>query len=196
MYERGVTGPGNQQTKQAANAFTDSTYSVDQGPSLIITPDGTVHTAYVGGYEQVPGTRTGYEYGRAHHRYSNDGGRTWNSDDPPLLYTHNPALATDLQGNLYMFGHREYWKADRCADMLVNVQPTGGNWDTWRTFADGCYDSSISARWAQYYWNNSAVLDVIYWTERGPNGESDLNILTYAELRGGINTVKKLSLTK
>lgn len=179
-----------------SDAFTDATYSVDQGPGLIVTPDGAVHTTYVGGYEQVPGTRTGYEYGRAYHRYSNDGGKTWDSDDPPLLYTHNPALATDAQGNLYMFGHREYWKTDRCASMLVNVKTAGGGWDEWRTLANGCYDSSVSARWAQYHWNNPTVLDVIYWTEKGPNGESDLNILTYAEIRGGVDTVKKLSSTK
>ncbi|HEX9442284.1 MAG TPA: sialidase family protein, partial [Roseiflexaceae bacterium] len=114
-----------------ANVFRDQGYSIDQGPNLLVTPDGKLHVVYIGTWESVPGSPTGTEYGRLHHKYSGDGGATWTANDPPTRYTHSPALATDPQGNLYVFGHREYWKANRCANMLVNVQPAGGAWGAW-----------------------------------------------------------------
>lgn len=174
------------------NAFREDQYSIDQGPSLLVAIDGRVHVAYIGPYEPVANAPTGYAYGRAHHKYSGNGGADWTSDDPPERYTHDPALATDGQGNLYMFGHRESWKANGCADMLVVTQPAAGSWDTWRVFAKGCYDSSVSTKWSQYHWNMPAVLDVIYWTEKGPQGQADYNELRYAEIRGGSAAINTL----
>lgn len=167
------------------NVFVNQGYSIDQGPSLLVTPDGAVHVAYIGPYEAVAGSPSGYEYGRLRHRFSSDGGASWVADDPPARWTHNPGLATDPAGNLYLFGHREHWQAEYCADMLVIAQPAGQTWGRWRTLADGCYDASVSVKWAQWWWNNPSVLDLIFWTERGPNGESDMNRLQYAEIRGG-----------
>ena len=134
-----------------ANVFRDQGYSIDQGPNLLVTPDGKLHIVYIGTWELVPGSPTGTEYGRLHHKYSGDGGATWTANDPPTRYTHSPALATDPQGNLYVFGHREYWKANRCANMLVNIQPAGGAWGAWKILASGCYDSSVSAKWCSTF---------------------------------------------
>jgi hypothetical protein len=168
-----------------SGVYRDGEYSIDQGPSLLVTGDGRGHIAYIGSWEPVAGSPSGFEYGRLHQRYSPDGGVTWVSDDPPLRYTHNPTLTADAQGNLFVFGHREYWKASNCAAMLVNVQPAGSGWSSWRTLADGCFDSSVSARWAQYHRYAPDVIDLVYWTEKGPQGQSNVNQLQYAELRGG-----------
>lgn len=174
------------------NVFRNNGYSVDQGPSLIVTPNGDVHVAYIGPYERIPAAPTGYDYGRLRHKYSVDGGVTWINDDPPLRYTHNPALATDAAGTLYLFGQREYWQAQNCADLLVVGRAPDGPWDTWRTLATGCYDSSVSVKWSQYNWNQPNVLDLIYWTEQGPEGESNLNQLQYTEVRGGLDALATL----
>jgi hypothetical protein len=175
------------------NVFRNNEYSIDQGPSLLVAVDGKVHVVYIGPYEPVPGSPTGFDYGRLHHKVSGDGGVIWTPDDPPPLYTHSPTLATDPQGNLYVFGHREYWKANHCADMLVNARPAGGTWGQWKVLAKGCYDSSVSAKWSQYQWYAPSTLDLIYWTEKGPQGQADINQLYYAELRGGVVTIDKLS---
>lgn len=174
------------------NAFANQGYSIDQGPSLIVAPNGTVHVVYVAPYERVLSQPSRYDYGRTLHRQSSDGGRSWTADDPPLRYTHNPSLWIDPQGNLVIFGHREYWLDERCASMLVTVRPAGGSWSAWRVFADGCYDASVSTRWAQFHRVAPDVLDALYWTEKGPNNESDMNQLYYAEVRGGIDALLAL----
>ncbi len=74
---------------------------------MLVTADGKVHIAYIGIWETVAGAPQNSAYGRLHHKYSGDGATTWTADDPPLRYTHDPTLATDPQGNLYVFGHRE-----------------------------------------------------------------------------------------
>jgi hypothetical protein len=174
------------------NVFRNNEYSIDQGPSITLTPDGNVHVIYIGPYEPVAGAPTGYEYGHLHHKVSADGGANWTADDPPPLFTHSPSITTDPQGNLYVFGHREYWKADHCANMLVNVKLAGGDWGPWRTLATGCYDSSPSVKWAQHHWNQPSTLELVYWTEHGPQVGDDVNQLYYAEIRGGPATIADL----
>lgn len=174
------------------NVFRNNQYSIDQGPSLLVSPDGAIHIAYIGPYEPVAGAPQNYAYGRAHHKVSVDRGASWEADDPPQIFTHNPSLATDPEGNLYMFGHQEAWLADGCANMLANVRPSGGAWAQWRTLATGCLDSSVSVKWSQYNWNTPNVLDLVYWTEKGPSGEPDYNQLWYTELRGGPGTIADL----
>ncbi len=176
-----------------AHVFRNDGYSIDQGPSLLVAPDGAMHVAYIGPYEPAPGSPTGYDYGRAHHRISRDGGRSWVADDPPQLFTHNPSLAVSPEGDIFMFGHREAWlDPGRCAWMLANVRPAGGGWDKWRVLGQGCFDSSVSVRWAQYHRANPQVIDLLFWTEKGPRGEPDVNQLFYTELRGGVAAIKAL----
>jgi hypothetical protein len=175
------------------NVFRDNQYSIDQGPSLLVTADGKIHVAYIGPYEPVAGSPSGFDYGRLHHKYSGDGGSNWVGDDPPARYTHAPALAADPQGNLYVFGHREYWKAEHCADILVTAQPAGSAWGTWKVFDSGCYDSSVSVKWSQYNWHHSVALDIIYWTEKGPQSQNDYNELHYGEVRGGLAAIDSLN---
>jgi hypothetical protein len=172
------------------NVFRTESYSIDQGPSLLVAPDGKVHIAYIDPWEPVAGA--GYQYGRLNHKFSTDRGANWTADNPPELFTHNPALAVDPAGNLYLFGHREAWQQAGCASMLVITKPSGGGWNTWRTLANGCYDSSVSVKWSQYVWNNPSVLDLVYWTEKGPQGQSDYNQLHYAEIRGGPAAINSL----
>lgn len=173
-------------------AWGDAGYSLDQGPALLVSPNGQVHIAYINGWEPVSSAPSGYEYGRVKHFYSSNAGASWISDDPPTRFSHSPSLATDPQSNLYIFGHREQWKAEHCADMYIVAQPSGSGWGTWRELARGCLDSSVTAKWSQYNWNNPEILDFLYWTEHGPNGESDYNKLYYGEIRGGLNAINSL----
>lgn len=153
-----------------ADQFADQLYSIDQGPSLLVTRDGALHIAYIGAYEPVAGAPGGYAYGRIRHRVSADGA-TWAADDPPTVhYTHNPALATDADGTLYLFGHAEAWVRDRCAWMYVFKRPAGAPWPSdWSPLVEGCVDSSVSARWSAYFWHQPEILDIVYWTEQEPN---------------------------
>jgi hypothetical protein len=176
------------------NVFRNNEYSIDQGPSLVLTADGKIHVGYIGPYEPVPGSPSGFDYGHLRHKVSADGGAHWTADDPPALFTHSPTLATDPQGNLYVFGHREYWKADHCASMLVNVKAAGAAWGQWRILASGCYDSSPSVKWSQQHWNAPSTLELVYWTEHGSQIGDDVNQLYYAEIRGGPDTIANLPI--
>jgi hypothetical protein len=151
----------------AAGQFANDFYSLDQGPSLLITRDGRLHIAYIGAYEQV-GSQ--FQYGRIHYRHSADGIQ-WTADDPPTAhYTHNPSLATDAAGTIYLFGHEEAWLRDSCASMYMYKKPAGGNWTPdWSLLADGCLDSSVSVKWSWSFWNNPAVVDLVLWTQQEPN---------------------------
>jgi len=80
--------------------------------------------------------------------------------------------------------------------MLVNVEPAGGSWSSARTFASGCFDSSVSVRWSQYFWNNPTVLDMIFWTEKGPTGASNVNQLYYAEIRDAVQALTQLPVAQ
>jgi hypothetical protein len=153
-----------------SNQFADNYYSLDQGPSLLVTRDGRLHIAYIGAYEPVAGAPGGYAYGRIHHKYSSDG-VTWIANDPPTVhYTHDPSLATDSAGNLYLFGHREDWLNADCAPMYMYKQPAGGNWSSdWSLLANGCFDSSVSVKWAWNFWNSPSILDIVFWTQQQPN---------------------------
>jgi hypothetical protein len=154
----------------AADQFADTIFSIDQGPSLLITPDGRLHIAYIGAYEPVNGAPSGYAYGRIHHQYSADG-LTWTADDPPAThYTHNPSLATDAAGTLYLFGHEEAWLRDSCASLYFYERPAGAGWPSdWSLLTAGCVDSSVSVKWSANFWNHPEVVDIVYWTQQEPN---------------------------
>ena len=184
-WQANITEIGN-------GAWGAGNYALDQGPSLIVTPNGNVHIAYIYGYEAVPNSPSGYEYGRVKHFYSTNGGTSWITDDPPTRYSHSPSLATDANGTLYIFGHREQWKVEHCADMYVVAKAAGGSWGSWRILDQGCLDSSVTTKWSQYNWNSSQVLDFLYWTEHGPDNQSDYNQLFYGEIRGGVSAINTL----
>jgi hypothetical protein len=150
--------------------FADTIYSIDQGPSLLVTPDGTLHIAYIGAYEPVQGAPGGYAYGRIHHKYSANG-VAWTADDPPTVhYTHNPSLATDAAGTLYLFGHEEAWLRNSCASLYMYTKPAGGSWPSnWSLMVEGCVDSSVSVKWSANFWNHPEVVDLVFWTQQEPN---------------------------
>jgi hypothetical protein len=150
--------------------YADTYYSIDQGPSMIIERNGTVHVAYIGGWEKIAGAPSGYSYGRIRHKYSTDVGKTWVSDDPPTHYTHNPSLALDGNDNLFLFGHQEYWLRSSCASMMFYRKPAGGAWPSdWSRLADGCFDASVSVKWSTYFWHQPQLLELAFWTEKEPN---------------------------
>src|SRR5512135_3681773 len=80
--------------------------SVDQGPSLIYTLDGNKHLTYIEAADS-----TGI-YGRTH--YVIYTGQTGWVDSVLSYYSHDPALATNSNSEVYIFGHGMYLDAVPC----------------------------------------------------------------------------------
>jgi hypothetical protein len=139
---------------------------LDNGPSLLITADGTRHIAFdnytsATVYDQV--------------RYWYDVGAGWQGDQqPPVTYSHDPALGPDGQGGLYLYAHGAIPAA---APMTVGqgkyrFHKAAGS-ATWGPFtlvpeAVGAVDDATSTRWSQFFINSPGVLDFTYWTHTDP----------------------------
>src|SRR5207245_4964957 len=86
--------------------------NVDQGPSLLIGPDGTRHLAYIEGYDATGA------YGRVHYESQPAGGIGWTSATLSQIYSHHPTLAITGAGRLYLLGHG-HSRAPSCLDLPV-----------------------------------------------------------------------------
>jgi hypothetical protein len=118
--------------------------NIDQGPSLLISPNGVRRLVYIEDY-------TGSNYGRVH--YVNNAGGTW-SDTALAFWSHDPALALDTTGLLTIIGHGHPSNA-ACINMqdICTVKQTGPtSWAAPQVFATApsgsSFDSSPSTKWS------------------------------------------------
>jgi len=70
--------------------------NIDQGPSIVIDSSGVKHLTYIQNFDA-----TG-DYGKLH--YVTNSGSGW-VDNTLSIYTHDPALAINSSGELYILGH-------------------------------------------------------------------------------------------
>jgi hypothetical protein len=134
--------------------------TIDNGPSLLITPDGTAHLAFVAA---TPPDLVRYWY---------DPGTGWLGDQqPPAQVTHDPSLGPDGSGGVYIYGHGTPAPTyqDHGDNLYSFHKPSGGAWGTWTLYATGSFDSSVSTRWAQFFHPFPATLDIAYWADPYPN---------------------------
>lgn len=131
---------------------------IDNGPSLLITPDGVVHLTFLNTQNVV--------------RYWRHNGAGWNGDQQPAQQvTHNPSLGPDGAGGIYIYGHgAPVGSIGGHGDNLYRFHlPAGGAWSAWTLYVSGAYDSSVGVRWAQFFHTAPTQLDVIYWADPYPN---------------------------
>ncbi len=154
-------------SKAAVNVWTyldpQGGLSVDQGPSLIVTMDGNKHLTYVEASDS-----TG-SYGRTH--YVIYAAQTGWVDSALSYYTHDPALATNDNSNVYIFGHGMYQNPAPCASadaICLLKKNADGSWGAPQLFATPpsgeTFDSSVSTKWSVVGWNRPALIEVAFFS--------------------------------
>ena len=139
--------------------------SIDQSTSILITAGGRYHTAFINA-----STTHSEKYIR--YRYSDDQGATWSANDPAsgLQATHNPSLGW-TGSKIRIMGHGTPDGSNH-GQNLYFFEGDGGSasWGTWTQFVAGTnFDSSVNARWSQFFHHYPATLDVAYWNDNYPN---------------------------
>lgn len=136
---------------------------IDQSTSILVTPDGTIHTTYI----LYSGTNS-QKYIR--YRYSTDSGATWSGNNPTNQATHNPSLAwTGTKVRIIAHGTPD---GSNHGENLYYFEGDGGSasWGSWTQFVTGTnYDSSVNTRWSQFNHHYPNTLDIIYWNDAYPN---------------------------
>ncbi len=138
---------------------------IDNGPSMLVTPDGVVHLAF------------GDTGNVATYWYRNASG--WHGDrQPPQTRTHNPSLGPDGRGGVFLYAHGTVPANDLAGhgmDLYSMRLPPGatagtvGIWGPWTRIFTGSFDSSVNARWAQFFNPYPALLDLAWWSDSYPN---------------------------
>ena len=149
---------------------TNQGISVDQGPTLIITADGTKHLVYI---QDVDSSG---DYG--HVRYATYTSSTGWIDQPVPYYTHDPALATNGQGNIYILGHGHFPNVGSdpaCTHdyNICSIKKTATGWDLPQLFATPpsteTFDDSISVRWSVVGWNRPDLIEFAFFSGQNSN---------------------------
>lgn len=153
------------ETASTAPVWTSSNagINIDQGPSLLITGDGHRHLAYIEDY-QASGA---IDYGRTH--YATTAGSGW-TDTATTFWTHDPALAADGAGTLYLFGHGHPLDVSPCTstDNLCTLTSTATGWAPPQLFAkassNDSFDASPSVKWSAVGWNRPESVEVLFFS--------------------------------
>lgn len=139
--------------------------SIDQSTALVVTPDNRYHTTWINA-SLTPGQK----YIR--YAYSDDVGATWDANHPGagLQATHNPSLGY-AAGKVRIYGHGTP-DAGNHGENLYYFAGDGGSadWSAWTLLVTGTnYDSSVNARWSQYFYHKPGTWDIAYWDDNYPN---------------------------
>ena len=158
-----TAGTIHTRVRSAVGTFAKSTAiagsalaSIDDGPSLLVTPDGTRHLTFVD-----PNVYVKYWY-------SSDGA-TWNGDrQPPAQQTHDPSLGPDGSSGVYIYGHGTPQGAtDGVGVNLYRFHLAAGEtgWSPFALYASGTYDCSVSTRWSQFFMHFPGEVDSLFWNQ-------------------------------
>jgi hypothetical protein len=143
--------------------------SIDNGPSLLITADGTAHVTFLNAGTATSGSSTMGDY--IHHYYNSGSGWIANHPGGGTQITHDPSLGPGPNGSLRIYGHG--WQGGRIdghGDDLYFFEGSGtGAWGSWTLYATGAFDSSVSTRWAQFFQAFPQTLDIMFWADPYPN---------------------------
>jgi hypothetical protein len=154
---------GSVETVSAAPVWT-STYfgiNIDQGPSLLIDASGTKHLAYI---ENFDGTG---DYGHIH--YVVNPGSGW-TDTALSAYTHDPALALNSAGEMYIIGHgHPQSQNSTCTSLneMCTIKKTDGTWGAPQVFAippvGQSFDASPSVKWSVVGYNRPETIEFLFF---------------------------------
>ena len=144
----------------------NSGINIDQGPSLLIDQAGTKQFAYIENFDS-----TG-DYGRIH--YVANSGSGWVDTQLPY-YTHDPALALNSLGDVYLIGHGHPNNPSCTAmtDMCVIKKNSAGGWDLPVLFASpapgNSFDASPSVKWSVVGFNRPETIEFMFFQANGGN---------------------------
>ncbi len=144
---------------------------IDNGPSLMITPDGRQHIAFTGTVSDI--------------QYWYNTGSGWVSDQPltkgvPQI-SHNPSLGPDGTANgIYLYGHGTPVPIRGIGPNVYRYhKPAGGVWGPWtmiipdpHTPTANHVDSAVTTRWSQFFFKFPTTVDFAYYTELTPNSHN------------------------
>jgi hypothetical protein len=154
-------GNGSWSATQTINDPDGAMTTIDNGPSLLVTPDGTVHLTFVAAN---PPDQVRYWY--------NSGGGWQGNQQPEAQVTHDPSLGPDGSGGVRIYGHGTPMPTyqDHGDNLYSFHKGAGvGNWEPWTLYTSGSYDSSVTTRWAQFFQAHAEELDIGYWGDAYPN---------------------------
>ena len=92
-------------------------------------------------------------------------------------YTHDPALAINSQGDLYLIGHGLYPRRG-CSRLYTPRQylypeKNSTGWDLPQLFAtppsNETFDASVSVRWSIAGWNRPVLIDLVFFSGKTSN---------------------------
>jgi hypothetical protein len=143
----------------------DNGLNIDQGPSLVIDSNGTRHMVYIESFNAAIG-----DYGRVH--YVTDSGSGW-VDEALSFLSHDPALALNASGELYIIGHghhRNLAAEEPCYSMGTMCYVKRKADGTWGIPASiiartdrGSFDASPSVKWSVVGFNRPEVIEFIFF---------------------------------
>jgi hypothetical protein len=140
---------------------SDSGVNIDQGPSLVIDSDGIKYLAYIENWRIT----SPYDYGRIHFVSNNGAGWT---DQYIGFYTHDPALAINSGGQLYILGHG-YPLNPVCTDvddLCMYKRNSGGTWAIPKVFlahqGSQSFDDSVSVKWSVVGYNRPDTIEFVF----------------------------------
>ncbi len=157
------SGWGGEEVASSAPVWTspNSGINIDQGPSLLIGPDGVKHLAYIENWRTSPP----YDYGRIH--YVSNNGSGW-SDQYIGSYSHDPALALNSAGQSYIIGHGYPLNAScTSVDDLCTIQKNAnGSWSAPQLFlahqGSQSFDTSPSVKWSVVGFNRPGTIEFLF----------------------------------
>jgi len=157
----------------------DNGVNIDQSPSLIIDSAGMKHLTYIEAFDSALG-----DYGRIH--YVLNAGSGW-IDTAVNALTHDPALALNSRGEVYLIGHghprNSIWDSTCLSmdDMCTIKKNANGTWGPVSLLiahtGTESFDASPSVKWSAVGFNRPESIEFIFF--RTPY---DNPVLYYARL--------------
>jgi hypothetical protein len=156
---------------------TSAGINIDQGPSLLIDKTGKRHLTYIENYD------TTGSYGRVH--YAASSGSGW-SDTALDAYSHDPALALNSKGDLYIIGHGhpQNLSCKSLDDMCLKKQNLDGSWGQSKLYAahsgSDSFDASPSVKWSVVGFNRPETIEFVFAFI--PSGNYSLSQVYYGRI--------------
>lgn len=166
-FSGGRWGAQEQVSAAAVWISTSSGINIDNGPSLLIGPDGMRHLAYIEDWQII----APFDYGKV--RYATKTGSAGWVDQYTGFYAHNPALAINSSGKIFIIGHG-YEFNHACTsmdDMCVYPKNPNGTWGPPLLLAahqaGESFDSSPSVKWSVLGYHRPETIELIF-PDAGP----------------------------
>jgi len=151
--------------------------NIDQGPSMLVDFTGNPYLAYIQDFDNSG------SYGRIHIISQSVNG--WLDQALPI-YSHDPALAVNSRGEVYLIGHGHpnNQSCKSMDDMCVTFRNSAGSWTSPKLFAahdpGTSFDGSPSVKWSVVGFNRPETIEFVFF--QIPSGDYNNPTLYYGRL--------------